>query len=81
MTELKDLDQFNTAVSATNGAIMAVCYHNGCPTEEAAWDGMKSEYSKVHMYKVNTLNADDIKNKYDAASFIKNRKCSSRKVL
>ena len=64
VTELKDLDQFNTAVGATNGAIMAVCYHNGCPTEEAAWDGMKSEYTKVHMYKVNTLNADDIKNKY-----------------
>ena len=64
VTELKDLDQFNTAVSASNGAIMAVCYHNGCATEEAAWDGMKSEYSKVHMYKVNTLNSDDIKNKY-----------------
>ena len=43
---------------------MAVCYHNGCPTEEQAWDGMKSEYSKIHMYKVNTLNSDDIKNKY-----------------
>lgn len=43
---------------------MAVCYHNGCPTPEAAWDKLKSQYPKVHMYKVNTLNSDDIKNKY-----------------
>ena len=43
---------------------MAVCYHNGCPTPESAWDKMKAQYPKVHMYKVNTLNSDDIKNKY-----------------
>ena len=43
---------------------MAVCYHNGCPTAEKGWDEMKSSYSNVHMYKVNTLNADDIKNAY-----------------
>ena len=43
---------------------MAVCYHNGCRTEEDAWDVMKSNYPNVHMYKVNTLNADDIKNAY-----------------
>ena len=64
VAELKDLNQFDAAVGAAKGAIMAVCYHNGCPTEEQAWDGMKSEYSKVHMYKVNTLNSADIKNKY-----------------
>ena len=43
---------------------MAVCYHNGCPTPEAAWDRLKAQFPKVHMYKVNTLNADDIKAKY-----------------
>jgi hypothetical protein len=43
---------------------MAVCYHNGCRTAEDAFDGMKTQYPKVHMYKVNTLNADDIKSKY-----------------
>jgi hypothetical protein len=43
---------------------MAVCYHNGCRAEEDAWDVMKPNYPNVHMYKVNTLNADDIKNAY-----------------
>ena len=48
---------------------MAVCYHNGCPTAEKGWDNMKSSYPNVHMYKVNTLNADDIKKQYaDGAS-------------
>ena len=43
---------------------MAVCYHNGCPTAEKGWDEMKGDYMNVHMYKVNTLDADDIKAKY-----------------
>ena len=43
---------------------MCVCYHNGCSTAEAAFDRMKPDYTTVHMYKVNTLNADDIKEKY-----------------
>ena len=43
---------------------MAVCYHNGNPTAEAAWDKMKKDFANVRMYKVNTLNADDIKNSY-----------------
>ena len=43
---------------------MAVCYHNGCRAAEDAWDTMKSQYPKVHMYKVNTLRASDIKDKY-----------------
>jgi hypothetical protein len=43
---------------------MAVCYHNGCPTAERGWDTIKGDYQNVHCYKVNTLNADDIKAKY-----------------
>ena len=43
---------------------MAVCYHNGNPTAEAAWDKMKKDYGKVQLYKVNTLRADDIKGIY-----------------
>jgi hypothetical protein len=39
-------------------------YHNGNPTQEGDFDGLKQEFTDVHMYKVNTLNADDIKNKY-----------------
>ena len=62
--ELKNLSEFNSAVVTAGSRPLFVCYHNGCPTEEQAWDGMKSEYSKVHMYKVNTLNSADIKNKY-----------------
>ena len=62
--ELKDMSEFNAAVSAAGGKIMGVCFHNGCPTAEAGWDTMKSEYTNVHMYKVNTLNSYDIRDKY-----------------
>ena len=62
--ELKTLADFNSAVSSAGSKIMCVCYHNGCPTPERAIDNMKSSYPNVHMYKVNTLNSDDIKNKY-----------------
>ena len=62
--ELKNLNEFNDAMSGAAGKIMAVCYHNGCSTAEAGWDKMKKDYPNVHLYKVNTLNADDIKAKY-----------------
>ena len=62
--QLRNLDEFNQAVQAAGSNMMAVCYHNGCRTAEDAFDGMKTQYPKVHMYKVNTLNADDIKSKY-----------------
>ena len=67
--ELKNLEQFNKAISLAKDKPMCVMYHNGCPTEEPAFDGIKSEYENVHCYKVNTLNSEDIKNKYaDGAS-------------
>ena len=62
--ELVSMSDFNSAISTAGSNVMAVCYHNGCRTEEDSWDEMKSSYPKVHMYKVNTLNSDDIKNKY-----------------
>jgi hypothetical protein len=64
VTELGNLGDFRKAVDEAGAQIMAVCYHNGCPTPEAAWDKLKVQYPKVHMYKVNTLNSDDIKAKY-----------------
>ena len=64
MYQLRNISEFNSAVSTAGSRFMAVCYHNGCRTEEDAWDAMKSVYPNVHMYKVNTLNADDIKNAY-----------------
>ena len=64
VTQLGNLGDFNKAIDEAGTNIMAVCYHNGCPTPEAAWDKMKAQYPKVHMYKVNTLNSDDIKNKF-----------------
>jgi hypothetical protein len=39
-------------------------YHNGNPTQEEDFDDMKQDYTNVHMYKVNTLEAEDIKSKY-----------------
>ena len=66
---MKNIGEFNNAVATAGSKIMAVCYHNGCPTAEKGWDNMKSSYPNVHMYKVNTLNADDIKKQYaDGAS-------------
>ena len=58
------MSDFNSAISGAGNKIMAVCFHNGCRTAEDGWDNMKSDYPNVHMYKVNTLNSDDIKNKY-----------------
>ena len=58
------MSDFNSAVSTAGSRIMAVMYHNGCSTAEAGFDSMKSNFPNVHMYKVNTLNSDDIKNKY-----------------
>ena len=51
-------------MSNAGGKVMCVCYHNGCSTAEAGFDKLKSQYHNVHLYKVNTLNADDIKAKY-----------------
>ena len=40
-------------------------FHNGCRVEEKDFDAMRSIYgARVHMAKVNTLNAEDIKKKY-----------------
>ena len=62
--QLRNLAEFAEAVTGAGSKIMAVCYHNGCPTAEKAWDGMKGDYTNVQLYKVNTLEADDIKAKY-----------------
>ena len=62
--ELKSMSDFNSAISTSGSKIMAVCFHNGCSTEEKDYDGMKGRYPGVCLFKVNTLNSDDIKNKY-----------------
>ena len=64
VTELKDLEHFEQAKESTEQKILAVCYHNGCPNEEAWWDKIKPWYPNLCLYKVNTLNAHDIKDKY-----------------
>ena len=62
--QLPNLEVFDQASDSANDKIMAICFHNGCATAEAGWDSMKAEYPNVHMYKVNTLNAPDIRDKY-----------------
>ena len=62
--ELKTMSDFNTAISTSGSKVMCVCYHNGNPEPEKDFDGMKSSYSNVCLFKVNTLNSDDIRNKY-----------------
>ena len=62
--QLENLNEFNGAIACAGNNIMAVCFHNGNPTPEKAFDQMKKDYSKVQLYKVNTLRADDIKGIY-----------------
>lgn len=62
--ELITLADFNRAVATSGPKVMCVCFHNGSPTPERAFDSMKAVYPNVHLYKVNTLNSEDIKNKY-----------------
>ena len=66
--QLKDASEFKRAAAAAGSKFMAVCYHNGCRTEEEAWDAMKSTYPNVHMYKVNTLSAEDIRDAHAVGS-------------
>ena len=62
--QLPNLEAFDQASESANDKIMAVCFHNGCATAEAGWDSMKAEYPNVRMYKVNTLSAPDVRDKY-----------------
>lgn len=62
--ELKNIGEFDSAVKTSAQKIMCVMYHNGNPTQEEDFDGLKQDYTNVHMYKVNTLEAEDIKSKY-----------------
>jgi hypothetical protein len=62
--QLRNLTEFNEAIENSGNKVMAVQYHNGCPTAERGWDEMKKNWKNIHMYKVNTLDADDIKAKY-----------------
>ena len=64
VVELKNLREFDDAVSNAGNKIMGVCFHNGCPTAEKGWDGMKPDYTNVHLYKVNTLNSYDVRDRY-----------------
>ena len=66
--ELKNLIEFNSAVVTAGNKPMLVCFHNSCPAPEKALDSMKASYPEVHIYKVNTLHAEDIKGKYADAS-------------
>ena len=55
VTQLEDIAQFDEAVQKAGKNVMAICYHNGCPTPERAWDRMEQQYPNVVFYKVNTL--------------------------
>ena len=62
--ELKNLTEFDQAVTDAGELVFAVMYHNGCPTQERGWDEMKPNYPNVRMYKVMTINAPDIRDRY-----------------
>ena len=67
--ELKNLAEFDGVMSSAEGKVVAICYHNSCPTAEQDFDKWKQMYLNVRLYKVNTINSEDIKSKHaDGAS-------------
>ena len=36
--QLKNLEEFDSAVATAKDKILAICYHNGCREQEAGWD-------------------------------------------
>ena len=43
---------------------MCILYHDNCPTQENAFNGLKKQCPNVHMYKVNTKKSYDLRLKY-----------------
>lgn len=62
--QLRNMTEFDEAIETAGNKVMAVQFHNGCSTQERGWDEMKINWKNVHMYKVNTLNSYDIRDKY-----------------
>ena len=38
--ELKNLQELNEVFKNAGEKIVAICFHNGCPTAEKGWDNM-----------------------------------------
>ena len=38
--ELKNLQELNEVFKKAGEKIVAICFHNGCPTAEKGWDNM-----------------------------------------
>ena len=61
---MENLGELDEAFEKAGEQIVAICFHNGRPTAEAAWDLMKTQYLNLNFYKVNTMEANDIRDKY-----------------
>ena len=62
--ELKNMPEFEGAMSSAQGKVVAMMYHNSCPGPEQDYNKWKQMYLNVRLYKVNTINAEDIKSKH-----------------
>ena len=62
--ELKNMSEFEGAMSSAQGKVVAMMYHNSCPGPEQDYNKWKQMYQNVRIYKVNTINAEDIKSKH-----------------
>ena len=65
-----NLIDFNKAMIGADGKVLCIMYYNDkCQAAEVAFNRIKLEYPSVVFYKVETVKAPDIKNKYaDGAS-------------
>lgn len=66
--ELKTLGDLKTAIKTSGQRMMCVMFHNDNPIQEREFDQMKQEYTNVHLYKVNTLLSEDIRERHSDGS-------------
>ena len=55
---------FKKIIKNSEKKTVCVMFHNGCPEPERDFDDCSENYQGVIMIKVNTLNSEDIKQKY-----------------
>ena len=55
--QLQNLEELDDAFDKAGQKVVAICFHNGCPTAEAAWDKIQPQYQGICFYKVDTLKA------------------------
>ena len=62
------MPEFAKAIKNAGRKVVGICFHDGSTAVEKSWASLKPEYTNVHLYKVNTLNSLDIRDRYADSS-------------